>query len=218
MLEDRQLTPLQADALQDALAHPAVDVGAKQLPSRMKPNLTPFTITDGPPPIKMDHMLPTHDCKWSPYGVLQRTPRFVYHKPIPNQPDVTWALGTIKLRTDGRWSWWRQLSRHWPKWRAGQGRESRLPRWVPCMMSGKVGFPKSRLGCTQVSQHQRQLCMSTTRFAPVGSSGGNMEKCLAESSTRTLGCGPGFGTDQSTTRNGSLATVSQRLVILHTRT
>lgn len=76
--------------------------------------------------IKMDHLLPTHGCEWSPYGSgsgsgNRRMPRFVYHKPIPDDPDVTWALGTIKQRTDGRWSWWRQLSPHWPEWRADQG-------------------------------------------------------------------------------------------------
>jgi len=67
---------------------------------------------------------PTHDCEWSPYGVLQRKPTFVYHKPIyPEHPEwnITWVLGTIKLRTDGRWSWWRQLSPHWPAWQVGQG-------------------------------------------------------------------------------------------------
>jgi hypothetical protein len=72
--------------------------------------------------------LPTHDCEWSPYGVLQRMPTFVYHKPMyPDHPewDITWALGTIKLRADGRWSWWRNRLgpglAHWPAWRAGQG-------------------------------------------------------------------------------------------------
>jgi len=86
--------------------------------------MKPFIILDGPPPIKMDHLLPTHDCKWSPLGYAQQVPTFIYHKPMyPYYPnwDVTWTLGTIKLRTDGRWSWWRQLSQYWPVWRAGEG-------------------------------------------------------------------------------------------------
>ena len=74
--------------------------------------------------IKVDHLLPDYGCEWSPWGVLQRMPTFIYHKPIyPDYPDwdITWELGRIKLRTDGRWSWWRQLSPHWPVWRAGEG-------------------------------------------------------------------------------------------------
>lgn len=41
-----QLTPAQADSLRDALARPAIDVGAKQLPSRMRPEGIKLKRTD----------------------------------------------------------------------------------------------------------------------------------------------------------------------------
>jgi len=50
MIDDHQLTPAQADALWDAMARPAVDVGAKRLPPRpkqgdtMKPTFPTFNI------------------------------------------------------------------------------------------------------------------------------------------------------------------------------
>jgi hypothetical protein len=51
-------------------------------------------------------------------------PTFVYTKPIyPDHPEwnITWKLGTVKLRTDGRWSWWRHTTSLWPEWRGGEG-------------------------------------------------------------------------------------------------
>ena len=41
----KQLTPAQADSLRDALARPAIDVGAKQLPSRTRPEGIELTRT-----------------------------------------------------------------------------------------------------------------------------------------------------------------------------
>jgi len=72
--------------------------------------------------VNLDPLLPTTGCQWSPtWPLIQRLPRLVYHKPVHLSHESTWSLGTIKLRSDGRWSWWRQLSPHWPAWRAGQG-------------------------------------------------------------------------------------------------
>lgn len=86
--------------------------------------MKPFVIMDGPEPIKLDHLLPDYGCKWSPLGVLQRMPTFTYTKPMYyDHPEWgTWELGRVKLRTDGRWSWWRFPSPHPSiEWRLGEG-------------------------------------------------------------------------------------------------
>jgi len=65
---------------------------------------------------------PYPDASWSEVGTLvYRLAPWVYMKSIYSGCDIIEVLGTIKPRTDGRWSWWRFKSKHFPKWAAGEG-------------------------------------------------------------------------------------------------
>jgi hypothetical protein len=59
---------------------------------------------------------------WRPSGTMvYRLPKFTYDKPFKPGDEIHWKLGDIKLRTDGRWNWWRYKSPYFPEWREGQG-------------------------------------------------------------------------------------------------
>lgn len=65
---------------------------------------------------------PYPDSWWSAVGTLvYKLPRWHYSKPIWDNCDITERLGAVKLRSDGRWSWWRFETKHFPDWKAGQG-------------------------------------------------------------------------------------------------
>jgi hypothetical protein len=54
--------------------------------------------------------------------MVYRLPKFTFSKGIqPGCHHITENLGAIKLRTDGRWTWWRWRSEFFSEWREGQG-------------------------------------------------------------------------------------------------
>ncbi len=65
---------------------------------------------------------PYPDASWSRVGtIVDKNAKWVYRKPIWDGYGIVDHLGAIKRRADGRWSWWRSESKHFPNWKSGQG-------------------------------------------------------------------------------------------------
>ncbi len=132
---------------------------------------------------------PYPDASWSNTGTLvYKLQKWVYRKPIWNDCNIVDCLGAIKLRSDGRWSWWRFKSKHFPDWLDGQG--------VSLTKMGAIykvygGLSKPR----ELSRTHRWLRFtSTSRTVSI----------LASSSTPTLECsrGPDTRTQMSSPGRG----------------
>lgn len=67
----------------------------------------------------------------------ERKDRTDYRVPILDATKLVEILGAVKLRSDGRWNWWRWKSR-FHKWSTGQGVEENKEAAMKCVLEGSL--------------------------------------------------------------------------------